>query len=115
MRLSITYNYISNTIFLSRQAPPANLEERGVDNNVDLLNRDEGGVEVEDNVPVNAAGGAAGLGMMAGGGGGGGHRRDLVDVLYMATMFGFLGLVAYLTGSLGRLMVFAGGIVFVLL
>ncbi len=87
-----------------------------MDNNVDLLNREEGGVEVEDNVPVNAAGGAAGLGMMAGGGGGGGgNRRDLVDVLYMTTMFGFLGLVAYLTGSLGRLMVFAGGIVFVLL
>ena len=73
-------------------------------------------MEVEDEVPVNAAGGAAGLGMMAGGGGDGlRHRRDFVDVLYMCTMFGFLGLVAYLTGSLGRLLVFAGGIVFMLL
>ncbi len=80
------------------------------------LNDRQDGVEVEDDVPVNAAGGAAGLGMMAGGGGGGGRRnRDMVDVLYMVTMFGFLGLVAYLTGSLGRLLVFAGGVLFVLL
>ncbi len=93
-------------------APP--LERDAVD--AEPLNEGQDGVEVEDDVPVHAAGGAAGLGMMAGGGGGGGrNRRDLVDVVYMLTMFGFLGLVAYLTGSLGRLVVFAGGILFVLL
>jgi len=54
--------------------------------------------------------------MMAGGGAGGGRRgRDLVDVLYMSTMLGFLALVAYITGSLGRLLVFAAGIIFMLL
>ena len=65
---------------------------------------------------MNAAGGA-GLGMMAGGGGAGmlPNRRDLVDYLYMFTMLGFLLLVAYLTGSIGRLLVFAGGIIFMLL
>lgn len=96
-----------------RQAPPTPIE--GADDNLDPLNppRGQDDVEVEAEVPVNAAGGAAGLGMMAGGGPI--HRRDLVDVLYMLTMFSFLGLVAYLTGSLGRLLVFAGGILLVLL
>lgn len=66
----------------------------------------------EQDVPVNAGG----LGMMAGGGAAQLRRhRDLVDYLYMLTMMGFLALIAYVTGSFGRLMVFAGGIIFMML
>ena len=68
----------------------------------------------EQDVPMNAGG----LGMMAGGGGGAAQlrrHRDLVDYLYMLTMMGFLALIAYVTGSFGRLMVFAGGIIFMML
>lgn len=71
----------------------------------------------EQDIPMNAGG----LGMMAGGGGGGGgaaqfrRHRDIVDYLYMLTMMMFLALIAYVTGSFGRLMVFAGGILFMML
>ena len=66
----------------------------------------------EQDVPMNAGG----LGMMAGGGAAQLRRhRDLVDYLYMLTMMGFLALIAYVTGSFGRLMVFAGGIIFMML
>ena len=68
----------------------------------------------EQDVPMNAGG----LGMMAGGGGGAGQfrrHRDIVDYLYMLTMMMFLALIAYVTGSFGRLMVFAGGVLFMML
>ena len=77
-----------------------NLQE--IANNADVDNQD---------VPMNAGG----LGMMAGGGAQLRRHRDLVDYLYMLTMMGFLALIAYITGSFGRLMVFAGGIVFMML
>ena len=66
--------------------------------------------EDEEDIPVNAPGG---LGLMAGGGGL--RHRDLVDYLYMFMMMAFLVLVAYLTGSLGRLLIFAAGVMFMLL
>ena len=56
---------------------------------------------------------AAGLGMMAGGGFQ--RQRDLVDYVYMCMMAGFLIAVAYLTASPGRLLIFAAGIIFMLL
>ena len=69
----------------------------------------------EQDIPMNAGG----LGMMAGGGGAAGmqlrRHHDFVDYLYMLMMIGFLGLMAYLTGSFGRVMVFAGGIIFMML
>lgn len=65
----------------------------------------------EQDIPMNAGG----LGMMAGGGAQLRRHRDLVDYLYMLTMMGFLALIAYVTGSFGRLMVFAGGIIFMML
>lgn len=71
----------------------------------------------EQDVAMNAGG----LGMMGGGGGGAGgaaqfrRHRDVVDYLYMLTMMMFLALIAYITGSFGRLMVFAGGIIFMML
>lgn len=65
----------------------------------------------EQDVPMNAGG----LGMMAGGGAQLRRHRDLVDYLYMLTMLGFLALISYVTGSFGRLMVFAGGIIFMML
>lgn len=71
--------------------------------------------EEEEEVPVNGPGG---LGMMAGGGAGGRRRlqqRDLVDYLYIFMMISFLVLVAYLTRSLGRLLIFAAGVIFMLL
>ncbi len=69
--------------------------------------------EDQDDVPVNAPGG---MGMMGGAGGAGGLRhRDLVDYLYMFSMIGFLVLMAFLTGSLGRLLIFAAGLTFMLL
>ena len=67
--------------------------------------------EDQDDVPVNAPGG---VGMMPGAGGGL-HHRDLVDYLYMLSMIGFLVLMAFLTGSLGRLLIFAAGLTFMLL
>ena len=66
-----------------------------------------------EDMPMNAPGG---MGMMVGGGGGEDmRRRDMVDYLYMFMMIGFLVLVAYLTGSLGRLLIFVSGIIFMLL
>ena len=65
----------------------------------------------QDDVPVNAPGG---VGMMAGGQGLH-RRRDLVDYLYMFSMISFLVLMAFLTGSLGRLLIFAAGLTFMLL
>ena len=66
----------------------------------------------DQDVPMNAGG----LGMMAGGGVAQFRRhRDVVDYVYMMTMMSFLALIAYVTGSLGRLMVFAGGIAFMIL
>lgn len=56
---------------------------------------------------------AGGLGMMPGGGMQ--RQRDLVDYVYMLMMLAFLSSVAYLTGSLGRLLIFAAGIIFMLL
>lgn len=68
--------------------------------------------EDEEDIPVNGPGGL----MMAGGGAGPGiRRRDLVDYLYMLSMIGFLVLMALLTGSLGRLLIFAAGIIFMVL
>lgn len=43
------------------------------------------------------------------------RRRDVVDYLYMLTMAVFLGSMAFMTGSLGRFLIFAGGILFMLL
>ena len=65
----------------------------------------------QDDLAVNAPGG---VGMMPGGGQGF-HRRDLVDYLYMFSMITFLVLMAFLTGSLGRLLIFAAGLTFMLL
>ena len=74
-----------------------------------VVDRERNEQEVEDDVPMNAGG----LGMMDAGGL---HRhRDLVDYLYMFMMAGFLALVAYLTGSMGRLLIFAAGVIFMLL
>ena len=67
--------------------------------------------EDQDDVPVNAPGGL----MMAGGGAGGLRHRDLVDYLYMLLMIGFLVLLAFMTGSLGRLLIFAAGLTLMLL
>ena len=66
--------------------------------------------DVEEDMPMNAAGG---LGMMAGGNPQ--RQRDLVDHMYMLMMAGFLAAVAYLTGSVGRLLIFAVGVLFMLL
>ena len=86
------------------------VEDLDLQNLQDLANNPD--VDDQD-VPMNAGG----LGMMAGGGGAAQLRRhrDVVDYLYMLTMLSFLALIAYVTGSLGRLMVFAGGIVFMML
>ena len=54
-----------------------------------------------------------GLGMMAGGNPQ--RQRDVVDHMYMLMMAGFLLAVAYITGSVGRLLVFAAGVLFMLL
>lgn len=43
------------------------------------------------------------------------RRRDLVDYLYMLMMAVFLGSMAFMTGSLARFLIFAGGILFMLL
>lgn len=68
--------------------------------------------EDEEDIPVNGPGGL----MMAGGGAGPGvRRRDFVDYLYMLSMISFLVLMAFLTGSLGRLLIFAAGIIFMIL
>ena len=85
------------------------VEDLGLQNVQVLANNPD----VEDQgVPMNAGG----VGMMAGGGAAQfRRRRDLVDYLYMLTMMGFLALIAYVTGSFGRLMVFAGGIIFMML
>ena len=58
---------------------------------------------------------AGALGMMAGGGVNFQNHRDFVDYLYMFIMAAFLALIAYITGSFGRLLIFAGGIMFMLL
>ena len=81
------------------------------------LNPNEGAEDLpepddQEDMPVNAAGG---LGMMAGGGGARMRHRDLVDYLYMLAMISFLVLMAFLTGSLGRLLIFAAGIIFMIL
>ncbi len=65
--------------------------------------------EDQEDIPVNGPGG---LGMM---GGPGVRHRDLVDYLYMLSMISFLVLMAFLTGSLGRLLIFAAGIIFMVL
>ncbi len=54
-----------------------------------------------------------GLGMVPGGGLQ--RQRDIVDYIYMLMMAAFLVAVAYLTGSLGRMLIFAAGIIFMLL
>lgn len=43
------------------------------------------------------------------------HRRDMVDYLYMLMMAGFLALIAFITGSFGRLLIFFAGVIFMLL
>ena len=88
------------------------VEDLDIQNLQELANN--GDVDEQQDIPMNAGG----LGMMAGGGGGAAQlrrHRDLVDYLYMLTMVGFLALIAYVTGSFGRLMVFAGGIIFMML
>lgn len=67
--------------------------------------------EDQEDIQVNGPGGL----MMAGGGGPGMRRRDFVDYLYMLSMISFLVLMAFLTGSLGRLLIFAAGIIFMVL
>ena len=57
---------------------------------------------------------AGGMGMMAGGGAGM-RQRDLLDYLYKFSMLLFLMLIAYMTGSIGRLLIFAAGIILVFL
>lgn len=64
--------------------------------------------DVEEDMPMNG-----GLGMMAGGNPQ--RQRDVVDHMYMLMMAGFLLAVAYITGSVGRLLVFAAGVLFMLL
>lgn len=80
-------------------------------NNPNEPNNNDLPPEAEDNedVPVNGPGG---LGMMAGGMI---RQRDFVDYLYMVMMTGFLVFIAYLTGSLGRLLIFTAGVMFMLL
>ena len=43
------------------------------------------------------------------------RQRDLVDYVYMFMMAGFLASVAYFTASFGRLLIFVGGVIFMLL
>ena len=80
----------------------------------DLRDNDLPDPDEQDDVPVNAPGG---VGMMAGAaaGGQGLQRRDLVDYLYMFSMISFLVFMAFLTGSVGRLLIFAAGLTFMLL
>ena len=65
-------------------------------------------VDLEDDMPVNAAGGIMAAPDFQ-------HRRDVIDFLYMFMMATLLGTVAYMTGSLGRFLIFAAGVVFMLL
>lgn len=67
------------------------------------------GPDVEDNaVAMNAGMGGMDVANVQ-------RRRDMVDYLYMLMMAVFLVAMAFMTGSLGRFLVFAGGIVFMLL
>ncbi len=74
----------------------------------------DGGPDGDDAEEINAPGG---VGMMGGGAGVGGgvRQRDMVDYLYMFMMISFLMFVAYVTNSLGRLLIFTAGVVVMLL
>ncbi len=80
---------------------------------MDLGVPQEAGVNNEEDQVEEVAMNAGGLGMMAGGGMR--RERDIVDYIYMLMMAAFLAAVAYLTGSMGRLLIFAAGIIFMLL
>ena len=92
------------------------MEGNGEDGEIlDLPNPQDlpNGQDVQQEVAVNAGG----LGMM---GGAGGNfqpmpRRDFVDYMYKFMMAGFLVTMAYITGSAGRLLIFVGGLLFMLL
>lgn len=82
---------------------------------LDLPNAQQDAADNEDDVENEVAMNAGALGMMAGAGVNFQNHRDFVDYLYMFLMAAFLALIAYVTGSFGRLMIFAGGILFMLL
>lgn len=67
--------------------------------------------DLDQEVAVNAGG----VGMMAAGNFQPLPRRDLVDYVYMFVMALFLVSMAYITGSVGRLLIFIGGLLFMLL
>ena len=67
--------------------------------------------DVQQDVAVNAGG----FGMMGGGNFQPMPRRDFVDYVYKFMMAGFLVTMAYITGSVGRLLIFVGGLWFMLL
>jgi len=83
---------------------PVNDNRRGNDEDLD-----------EDAEEGNAPGGVGMMGGGAGVGGAGMRQRDMVDYLYMFMMISFLVFVAYVTNSLGRLLIFTGGVIFMLL
>lgn len=88
-----------------------NGEGMGIEGDQDILAPPEqlNGPEAEDNaVVMNAGIGGMDAANVQ-------RRRDLVDYVYMLTMAVFLGMMAFMTGSLGRFLIFAGGIFFMLL
>ena len=90
----------------------------GVDPNpLDLPGNGNGRNEAPDGEDAEEVNAPGGVGMMAGGAevGGGLRQRDMVDYLYMFMMISFLVFVAYVTNSLGRLIIFTGGVIFMLL
>ena len=96
-----------------RQLPTEAENDEGIinegDQDMQILPEQPNGPEIEDNaVAMNAGIGGMDAANIQ-------RRRDLVDYLYMLMMAVFLGAMAFMTGSLGRFLVFAGGIIFMLL
>ena len=88
-------------------------EEGGGGDILDLPNPQDipNAQDLDQEVAVNAGG----VGMMAAGNFQPFPRRDLVDYAYMFVMALFLVSMAYITGSVGRLLIFIGGLLFMLL
>ena len=96
-----------------RQLPMETENREGVNNEGDqdeqILPDQHDGPEAEENaVVMNAGMGGMDAANIQ-------RRRDLVDYLYMLMMAVFLGSMAFMTGSLARFLIFAGGILFMLL
>ena len=104
---TLTYSVILHTC-----RPAAETSGEGDDLYDPQLLEDPDQIRNQDN-NEDVAMNAGALGLM--GGANFQHRRDMVDYLYMLMMAGFLALIAFITGSFGRLLIFFAGVIFMLL